>query len=175
MANEYPELKTSASGHAECRSSCLGGWTGWHWTVHACKGGLQCLIRLQAPKNKTSGHTETICFWRIIDFHRKWIDAQRRRKQGTYVQACVLKASHNVPYLCPLLEQQQYGKLTIAMLTVLLCDKYRNTSDIYHDRVIGINAKTQDIGQNWTSRARCHTILIQSYIVCIRYGAVLTS
>lgn len=58
--------------------------------------------------------------------------------RGTYVQACALKA-------CTLLEQQQYGILTSKVSYIIVFVKYRNTSDIYCDRVLWINDKTQDI------------------------------
>ena len=132
MANEYPVLKTSASGHVECSTSRLGGGAGWDWTLYVCaKGGSQCLIRLQSQKNKTSGHTETIWSWRIIDFHPKWIDAQRRHKHGNI---CALKAardasgaSHNILCKCTFPAPQQYGMLTLISEVdyVIFHGKYR--------------------------------------------------
>lgn len=52
-----------------------------------------------------------------------------------------------------------------------------NTSDIYYDGVLWITTIHRILSeykQNWTYRSACHTILIPPYIVCIRYGAVLT-
>lgn len=143
----YPVLKTSASGHVECRSSRLRGGNGWHWTSACVKGGLQCLIRLQSPNhNKTSGHTgHTICFWRIIDFHRKWIDAQRRRKQEKHMCRRALsphdrsKASHNI--ICVLFWNSNiYMVCWVARLVILVSMvNTENTSDIYYDGVLWIN------------------------------------
>ena len=114
MANEYPvHLQTSASGHAECRTSRLGGWGRRTALKCVCVSRRDCggLIRLQSQRNKTLGDTRTIWSWRIIDYHPRRIDAQRRHKPGeTYVQACALsqsrsrsvwreQASHSIPFV----------------------------------------------------------------------------
>ncbi len=153
-----------------------------------CERVLQCLIRLQSQKNKTSGHTETIWSWRIIDFRPKWIGAQRRHKQGNiqHVQACAVsqsrtrstwceEASHNVLFLH---SSNMVCWLLLARLVMLFSTvNTENTCDIYYDGVLWITPKRIQFKykQNWTYRTRCHTILIPPYIVYIRYGAVLTS
>lgn len=151
MANEYPVLKTSASGHVECRTSRLGGW-GRRMALKCacvCKGGiagasLGCSLR----EIKTSGDTQTIWSWRIIDFHPRWIDAQRRHKPGeTYVQACALsqsrtrsawreQASHNVLLLMYFFRNSgnMVCWLLLARLVMLVSVvNTENTSDIYKD------------------------------------------
>lgn len=189
MGNEYPVLKTSASGHVECRTSRPGGGAGRHWTVHVCKGGLQCLIRLQSQKKKTSGHTDTIWSWRIIDFRPKLIDAQRYHKQGNicagmWVKAALGPHDESKPAITFFVDiffrnsSNMVRWLLLARLVMLFCMvNTENSSGIYYDGLLWITAKHRILSkykQHWPYRTRCHKILIPPYIVCIRYGAALT-
>lgn len=145
---QYPVLKTSALGHVEYRSSRLGGGNGCHWTSACVKGGLQCLIRLQSPNhNKTSGHTgHTICFWRIIDFHWKWIDAQRRRKQEKHMcrhvhSVHMIGAKPAIMFFVYVFWNSNIYMVCWRARLVILVSMVNteNTSDIYYDGVLWIN------------------------------------
>lgn len=96
MDNEHPVWKTSASGHAKCRSSRLGG--GYRMVLSKCtgkrgRGACSASLGYSLLKKRyiTSGHTETICFWSVMDFCRKWINAKNIVNRETYVGACALR------------------------------------------------------------------------------------
>lgn len=125
-------------------------------------GGPWCLISLQLLRNKISGHAETVWFWRVIDFHPKWIDAHG---DGNNIRAGVCAPStwreQNVPVLL---------WCHSVFINVDVCEKNRAvaaTVSSFYETKTEYSTLTKP---NQTSKTRYHICLIPLYIVYIRFG-----